>query len=298
MSNLGHVLLIGAKGMLGHELAHRLKSRAHTAGLGRVTCWDVDELDISQRDDVLAKIGALKPNVVINSAAYTDVDGCESNEAKALAVNGDGPGYLAEACKACGALLVHVSTDFVFDGAARQPYRPVDTPHPLSAYGRSKLAGERAITESGADHLIVRTSWLFGPHGKNFVAAILARAESGESLRVVDDQTGRPTFAGDLADALLRLAERGARGILHFANSGSCSWHAFAMRIVALAGCEVPVAAINSSELGRPAKRPAYSVLDTTDYERLTGDIPANWEDALLRYLTMRRTAVVAENPR
>lgn len=279
-----HILVLGARGMLGRELCALASRRGGT----QVTGWDIHELDICDAAAVESAVRQVQPEVVINCAAYTDVDGCEANVETAMSVNGAAPGHIARACAAAGALCVHLSTDFVFDGAARRPYRPADPPHPMSAYGRSKLAGEQAVVSSGAEHLIVRTSWLFGAHGRNFVEAILGRAEKGENLRVVDDQVGRPTHAGDLADALLRLVERGARGVYHFANAGQCSWHAFARRIVEMSGCRVDVAAIGSDELGRPAKRPAYSVLDTTDYERVTGQVPAEWTDALARYLNAR----------
>lgn len=288
MSRLGSVLLLGARGMLGCALADRLAARRARGEVADLACWDIQELDICDAAAVGRTIDQLQPNLVINCAAYTDVDGCEANAETAMAVNGAAPGHVAQACARAGALCVHLSTDFVFDGASRRPYRPDDAPHPLSVYGRSKLAGERAVAEAAGMYLIVRTSWLFGPRGRNFVEAILRRAEQGEALRVVEDQVGRPTFAGDLADAILRLVDLGARGVYHFANAGACSWHEFAGRIVALAGYRVPVAAISSRELGRPARRPAYSVLDTGDYERLTGAAPAHWEDALERYLQLR----------
>jgi len=289
--SLGNVLLLGARGMLGRELAERLVARRDAGTVDAFTGWDIDDLDICAADAVAPAVGRLQPDVVINCAAYTDVDGCESNADTAMAVNGAAAGHVARACAACGALCVHIGTDFVFDGAGTRPYRPDDAPHPLSVYGRSKLAGERAVVDAAGAHLIVRTSWLFGRHGRNFVEAILARAEQGEPLRVVDDQVGRPTHAGDLADALLRLIDCGARGVYHFANAGACSWHAFAERIVALAGCAVPVARITSAELNRPAPRPAYSVLDTGAYEDLTGATPADWREALTRYLEARKGA-------
>lgn len=272
--------------MLGSEIARRLGHRFDESQLVLAARTD---LDITDGEAVRRRLSAARPALVINAAAYTDVDGCETGIDHAMKVNAVAVGFLADACKSLGATLVHVSTDFVFDGRGRRPYRPDDQANPLSAYGRSKWEGEVAIRASGAEHLIVRTSWMFGPAGRNFVEAILARASRGEPLRVVDDQIGRPTRAGDLADALLRLLDADARGTLHFANAGSCSWHEFAKEIVRQAGFDVPVTAIPSSELGRPAPRPAYSVLDTSEYERVTGDHPRPWSEALGEYLSERR---------
>ena len=180
---------------------------------GRLVGVDVDELDITDRSAIRSAVADLKPALVVNAAAYTDVDGCESNVEQAMAVNGRAPGFIAEACSATGALLVHYSTDFVFDGSAQRPYQPDDMAKPLSAYGQSKWAGEEAVRQSGCRQLIVRTSWLFGPAGRNFVEAILARAKSGEPLRVVTDQVGRPTLAADLAAGL-----KGRSVIVYAAN--------------------------------------------------------------------------------
>jgi dTDP-4-dehydrorhamnose reductase len=226
---------------------------------------------------------------VINAAAYTDVDGCESDAGLAHAVNAEGPRNLAAACRDVGAKLVHFSTDFVFDGTLVRPYRVDDPTSPLSVYGASKLGGEVAIRESGCAHLIIRTSWLFGPHGSNFVEAILARAAAGQPLSVVTDQIGCPTLASDLADAVLRLLDAGASGTVHFCNAEPCAWHEFAVRILAEAGYDLPVARTTSDALNRPARRPAYSVLDTASYTEATGQLPTAWRDALTRYFTQRR---------
>lgn len=283
----GRVLVLGARGMLGQELVRVLGERKPE---GRVFAWDVDELDICDESAVRVALSERAPAVVINAAAYTDVDGCETNQELAHAVNGAGPGNLARACIGIGAVLVHFGTDFVFDGLSGRPYRPMDAANPLSAYGRSKWEGEQAVRAAGCRHLIVRTSWLFGLGGRNFVEAILAKASAGEGLRVVDDQVGRPTLASDLAAGVVRLMDVGAAGTQHFANSGECSWYEFAKEIVQQAGMSVEVTPMKSSELGRPARRPAYSVLDTSGYEELTGDRPAPWTDALSRYLASRHS--------
>lgn len=247
-----------------------------------------EQLDVTDREAVLSRINQEQPTTVLNCAAYTDVDGCETNGDRAEAVNAAGAGHLAEGCRVAGSLLVHYSTDFVFDGMSRTPYRPDDQCQPLSAYGRSKLHGEIAIRESGCRYLIVRTSWLYGPCGRNFVEAILGRVRAGGPLRVVNDQTGRPSYTADLADATWRLLDAGAGGVVHFANSGECSWHEFAREIVRISGCDLPVEPISSAELGRPARRPAYSVLDLADYERWTGHVSRHWKLALAEYLRMR----------
>lgn len=274
--------------MLARDLIPQLQERVQAGG-GEVHVWDRRELDIADREAVIAKIASAAPAVVVNCAAYTDVDGCEANTALAMRINGEAPGFLAEACHAVNAALVHYGSDFVFDGGVRRPYRLEDNTNPLSTYGKSKLAGERAIIQARGFFLIIRTSWLFGLHGRNFVEAILAKAQKGERLRVVDDQVGRPTFSADLGEATVRLLDSERRGVMHFANSGQCSWHEFAAEIVRQAGLEVPVETLSSSELGRPAKRPAYSVLDLSSYEAASGVTPRRWQEALADYMTRRK---------
>jgi len=243
---------------------------------------------------VQERLGQIRPAVVLNCAAYTDVDGCESNMERAREVNSAAPGYVAESCKNIGALMVHYSTDFVFDGDQREPYRERDCTHPLSQYGQSKLDGEKAVAESACRHLIIRTSWLYGLHGRNFVESILRTAQRGEQLQVVIDQVGRPTYTVDLADATLRLLDADAEGIVHFANLGQCSWHEFACEIVRLAGLAINVGTLSSAELGRPAQRPAYSVLDVSRFQSLTNSTPRHWKDALSDYLQQRKAGVRA----
>ncbi len=285
----GTVLILGARGMLGSELVRQTRVRLERGG-GRTVAWDLDELDIRDPARVRTRLGAMRPRIVINAAAYTNVDGCETNVDEAMAVNAAAPGHLGDACRAGDALLVQFSTDFVFDGRATEPYA-VDAPtHPLSVYGRSKWEGEQGVRASRCRHLILRTSWLFGAGGHNFVEAILARAEAGEPLRVVTDQVGRPTHTVDLAMAVIRLLDASADGTHHFANAGQCSWHEFAREIVRQAGFTCEVATLTSAELNRPAARPAYSVLDTSGYTALTGHRPAPWQEALGRYLASRDT--------
>ncbi len=288
------VLVLGARGMLGRELVDEFRKRLDDTAGQRVVGWDLAELDIRDRDAVFKALRGLHPSAVINAAAYTDVDGCETNIEEAMAVNAKGPGHIAEACAEIGATLVHFGTDFIFGGRTDRPYRPDDRANPLSVYGRSKWEGEKAIRAAGRYHLIVRTSWLFGRHGRNFAEAILARARAGQSLSVVADQIGRPTLACDLAEAVVRLLDAWALGTFHFANSGQCSWFEFAKEIVKQAGIDAPVQPITSEQLNRPARRPAYSVLDTSRYVELTGHVPAPWQDALGRYLNANRAQSVA----
>lgn len=291
------ILVVGAGGMLGQALMRQLGRRS-AAPLGEsVRGLSSSELNICDAARVREVISDLAPRVVINAAAYTDVDGCESNWGRALAVNGDGPRILAEACLSAEATLIHVSTDFVFDGNGLKPYRPYQPTHPVSAYGRSKLEGERGVVASGCRYLIVRTSWLFGSGGRNFVDTILTRARAGDPLRVVADQIGRPTYVEDLATAILRLMDSRSAGIVHFGNGGDCSWYEFANAIVREAGIQVEVQPITSDELSRPAMRPAYSVLDLSDYTAISGWVPPHWRDALRRYLAQGAAAQAENEP-
>lgn len=249
---------------------------------GRLTAMDVDDLDIADRQAVLETLGDLKPTLVINAAGYTDVDGCERHEELATRVNADGPAHLAEACGRIDCRLVHVSTDYVFDGTATRPYRPDDAVRPGSAYGRTKAAGEAAVRRHLPDrHLIVRTSWMFSAFGKNFVNTIRRLASQRDELRVVTDQVGCPTYARDLAAALLIAGRAGTTGTHHFCNAGACSWNDFAAAIVRLAGADCRVLPTTAAELNRPAPRPAYSVLSTADFTRETGVQPRDWRTAL-----------------
>ena len=278
-------LVIGSKGMLGTDLVNSLRK----AGRDPVA-MDVDELDIRDPDAVSDALHRVRPGVVFNCAAFTDVDGCETNQEQALLVNGKGPENLARACADDGLSLYHMSTDYVFDGRKDTPYREGDPVNPLGVYARSKAAGENAVREILPDHhCIVRTQWLFGAHGKNFVEAILNQARQRRVLKVVDDQYGSPTYALDLAAALIALARRGARGTFHVTNSGVTTWNAFARRILETADItDVRVDRITTEELGRKAPRPGYSVLDCTRFERTLGCPLRNWEEALAHYLAHR----------
>ncbi len=276
-------LITGAGGMLGTDLRDELASRGED-----VVALSRTGLDVTDSRAVSACIGEHAPSVVVNCAAYTKVDQAEIEESAAKQLNGSAVELIAVAANEVGATLVHVSTDFVFDGSGTTPYEPDAETNPLSAYGRSKLLGEIAAAHAN-EHLIVRTSWLFGAHGPNFVEAIRNQIRKGTNpLRVVADQRGRPTYTPHLARALVNLAKAGARGIVHYADADECTWFDFASAIVEESGAGVDVHPITTDEFPRPAKRPAYSVLSTESYERLTGAAPESWREGLREYLRRR----------
>jgi dTDP-4-dehydrorhamnose reductase len=235
------------------------------------------ELDVTDRAAVADALGGA---TVINCAAYTNVDGAESDSEAAHAVNSDGARNVAEAA----ARVVYVSTDYVFDGSKGEPYVESDPTGPRQEYGHSKLAGERATAAANEDHLVVRSSWLFGAGGRNFVDTMLALGRERDELLVVDDQVGSPTFTGHLAEALVALADGGERGVLHVAGAGSCSWYGFARAIFERAGLDAAVRPCATDEFPRPARRPAFSVLAS---ERGAPVLPA-WQDGLDAYLGVR----------
>lgn len=274
------ILVIGANGMLGHDLMNILG--------GDVRGVDIGDIDITSLDSVRRVLLTLKPGAIINAAAYTDVDGCETNRELAMKVNGDGVANLASVASEIGARLVQLSTDYVFDGGKGSPYLEEDAPNPLSVYGKSKHEGENKAMMT-SDHLIVRTQWLYGTHGKNFVETMLRLAGERDEVSVVDDQIGSPTWTVDLSRAIRALLETGCKGIYHAANSGFCSWNEFAGAIFAEAGLKVKVSSMTTEELGRPAPRPLYSTLDCSKLVRDTGLRLQPWRDALRHYLSFRR---------
>jgi dTDP-4-dehydrorhamnose reductase len=280
------LLVIGAKGMLGRDLVDALRFSFRADQDWEILGWDIDEIDIQEENTTVAKIESIQPKIVINVAAYTDVDGCESNEEKAFAVNAEGMRHVALGVLRCGAKVVYLSTDYIFDGEKREPYLENDPPHPLSVYGRSKLKGEQYVQELVEDSLIVRSQWLYGRHGKNFVSTILRVAREKRVVSIVDDQIGSPTYTVDLAAAISALLQRGSRGIFHVANSDSCTWFAFGQAILKLSGMqEVKVIPISSKELGRPAARPLYSVLSTQKLRREISMTLRPWSQALREYI-------------
>lgn len=285
------ILIIGAKGQLGVDLMQRA-SHHHwqPTGVDLPECDITDEENLRQLFDQAAPVAA-----VINAAAYTAVDRSESDVDLAYAVNRDGPGKLAQLCHAHKIPLVHVSTDYVFDGLQTRPYLPSDPVHPMGVYGQSKAAGEAAVRENCAQHIIVRTSWLYGLYGPNFVKTMLRLGKEREELQVVDDQIGSPTYAGDLADALLRVAtyatqKQNGWGTHHLCNVGAVTWYAFARKIFsysrAYAKLKIKdVAPILTESYPTPAPRPPYSVLDCTSLEETFNITRRPWEAALKEML-------------
>ena len=274
------IVVAGARGMLGRDLMEMFGEEARAVLH--------DEMEITDPVSVEKVLKGLQPKVVINSVAYTDVDGCESNSERAFAVNGEGVRNLALVTRDIGAKLVQVSTDYVFDGSKGTPWFEDDPVNPLSVYGRSKLAGEKN-TRLNPDHLIVRTQWLYGLHGKNFVETMLRLGRERDEVAVVHDQVGSPTWTVDLCHAIRALIERNCRGVYHAANAGSCSWRDFADAIFRESGMETVVKPITTGELGRPAPRPLYSVLDCSKLGRDSGFMPEEWREALRKYLNARR---------
>ncbi|MEA1927305.1 MAG: dTDP-4-dehydrorhamnose reductase [Candidatus Auribacterota bacterium] len=273
------ILVVGSNGLLGQELMVRLQP------LGQVIGIDIDTCDITEPEQIERVIESVQPDWVINSAAVTDVDGCEANPAIARTVNVIGTANLARACRDREIGIVQLSTDFVFDGKKGGKYNEDDTPSPLSIYGETKLGGEREVIKAAGKYIIVRTSWLFGKGGKNFPDTILNAARKKDSLKVVSDQTGSPTSAIDLAAAIGELIRKDARGIVHVTNRGSCSWAEYAEFVVKISGLETEIIPISAEELGRPAARPGFSVLSTERYEKITGKKMRPWQDAVKSYL-------------
>jgi dTDP-4-dehydrorhamnose reductase len=283
------VLITGAGGMLGRDVAIVARNARH-----EVIALDRDRLDITDPAHVERVIGGERPGAVINCAAWTDVDGAEANEKEAEIVNGEGASFVAGAAAQVGAKVLYVSTDYVFDGRKGGPYTESDDPAPPNAYGRTKLAGERATALATGRSFIVRTSWLFGPARNNFVETMLRLGEGGGPVVVVHDQIGCPTYTGHLAAGLVRLIDSGAYGVHHMAAAESCSWYEFAMEIFRQKEIVTRVMATTSEEMGRPAKRPANSVLASG---RETPIRLPPWRRGLSDYLT-RRARPESEGPR
>lgn len=278
------VMVTGAAGMLGRAVVAEYTSRK-----AEVITLKRSDLDITDLEQVRRVIGSQKPKIVVNCAAYTNVDRAEAEPRRAYLSNSLGPRNLAVACREAGAVLVHVSTDYIFDGSKSGAYSIYDDPHPLNSYGSSKLWGEKALASIAKAYYLVRTSWLFGPGGSNFVETMLRIGQEAGKVRVVNDQKGSPTYTVDLARAIADLSTSGCYGIYHITNQGSTTWYGFAEEIFTNSGLRVSLTAINTLAMGRPARRPQNSVLDPFPLEETIGYLLPTWEDALARYMNSIR---------
>lgn len=274
------MLVVGEKGMLGHDIVKTFSGQYELTGV------DIDTMDITDMASVERVFGDVRPHIVINCSAFTNVDACETEQATAFAVNAHGVKNLATASKQCDAVLVHYSTDYVFDGSGTAPWTEESIPAPLNVYGASKFKGEEHIRQLHDAHLILRTSWLYGKNGKNFVTTILKLAGEKKQLRVVKDQVGAPTYTMDLAAQTRVLLDAACRGTFHACNEGWCSWYDFARAILEEVGVTgVEVLPVDSGAFPRPAARPKNSRLDMTKLRNATGVPFPPWRDALRRYI-------------
>lgn len=274
------VLVTGGAGLLARETLPALEGAGH-----EVLGLDAADADVTDYPALLHPLRIFEPDWIIHLAAFTAVDDCETEVDKAFLVNGLGARNVAQAAAACGAGILMVSTDYVFDGEARTPYREYDPVGPRSVYGRSKWAGEQSVREVHARHIVVRSGWLYGRGGRNFVDTILRRARAGETLKVVDDQRGAPTWTRDLAGALVRLMEAGVYGTYHVSSGGEASWYEVACYVTKRAELRGEPGRTTTEAIARPAPRPSYSVLSNQLYEHVTGTRMPHWQDAIDRYL-------------
>ncbi|MBD3360074.1 MAG: dTDP-4-dehydrorhamnose reductase [Candidatus Buchananbacteria bacterium] len=272
------ILIIGSRGMLGQDMAKFLADF-------NLILWDQPEIDITDQNQINSKIKNLKPDIVINCAAYTDVDGCETNQDLAMQVNGSAVGYLAEITKKLDAILIHISTDYIFNGQNKDGYEE-DSQEigPLNIYGQSKLKGELLLQEKIDKYYLIRTSWLYGKNGKNFVETMLKLAQENDSLKVVNDQFGKPTLTIDLARQIRYILDNnldfGSYHIINETQTGGISWYDFTRKIFELAEIKINLQPCTTAEFSRPAQRPAYSALINTKLPQLR-----NWQEALSEYL-------------
>lgn len=284
------VLLIGRSGQLGYEIG-KLIEENNNFYLSFINSKD---LDITDKKNVLKNITELNPQIIINCAAYTNVDKAEEDYEKAFQVNALGPRNLAIAAEAVGAKLIHISTDYVFDGngvivnGEKAPYREYDIPNPINVYGRTKLLGEAYVREFCSKYFIIRTSWLYGENGNNFVKTIIKTAREKGKLQVVNDQIGNPTNAEDLAEHIYKIAFTDEYGIYHCTGNGICSWYDFACKIVQYAGINCDIEPVSSEKYVTKAKRPSYSCLDNMMLRNTSGDTMRNWEEALCDFIKNR----------
>ena len=273
------VLLLGHKGMLGNDLMAQFRHRHDVIGMDR------EEIDITRASECRRAVAEIQPQLVINAAGYTNVDACETAKEECFAVNAEAVKNIAQACRDKNITVVHYSTDYVFDGNANHPYTEEDPCNPINTYGASKLAGEHHLKRLTDNFILIRTAWLYGAKGKNFVGAILDRARETGKLTVVDDQMGSPTCTRDLAAATELLVDKNARGIFHVTNRGSCTWYDFARKILKEARLDqVELSPMKTGELQRAARRPAYSVLGMQKFVAATGKTMQPWQLAFSDY--------------
>ncbi len=288
------VLITGSSGMLGSALCQELADKYELVGMDisnptpyalRPTSFI--QCDIANREKTVAEIISLKPDLVIHAAAYTDVEGCERDPQKAHRINAQGTETVALASQSCSAFLWYISTDFVFDGKKKTAYIELDSPNPINIYGHSKLEGEKYVQSILKRFIIVRSSWLFGKGGRNFVDSFLKKAQSEKEIKVVNDQFGSPTYAKDLAQAIGKLIDlnRNLSGIYHITNSGSCSWYEFAQAVKEIANLEIEIVPVSSEQYCSPTKRPKMSILENRRYQKDTGEKLRHWREALKEYL-------------
>jgi dTDP-4-dehydrorhamnose reductase len=274
------VLVTGFNGQLGYDVVKELTAKGHEAvGVGR------SELDITDESAVSSYVQNLSPEAIIHCAAYTNVDAAETDQEGAYKVNALGTKYLADAAKFVGAKMVYVSTDYVFDGAGTEPYEVDHPTKPLGVYGETKLAGEKLLQETLEKYFIVRTAWVYGVNGNNFVKTMLKLGQDRKELGVVYDQVGSPTYTVDLAKLLVELIDSEKYGVYHASNEGVCSWHEFAVEIFKQAGMEIQVNPLTSDQFPRPAARPKYSVLSKKKIEEEGFTPLRDWKEALREYL-------------
>jgi dTDP-4-dehydrorhamnose reductase len=275
------VVVTGAAGLLGNAVVRAAREREHD-----VCALDREALDVTDPGAVELRIRKEKPEVIVHCAAYTAVDGAEEEPDKAMRVNCDGTRNVALAAAQIGATVFNPSSDFVFDGRSERPYRPDDQPMPINAYGVSKLAGEQVLVLSGCDWAVVRTSWLYGSGGRDFVDVILDAQGKSDGMAIVDDQVGCPTWTGSLAPGIITLAEAGVRGTYHLCDGGSATWFQLASAVVEEASIDVEFTPTTAQEWGAPAPRPPYSVLDCSESERILGHPMPAWRASLVTYLS------------
>ena len=282
------IVILGAGGRLGAGLLREYRDKHDIAGFNHA------QLDLASLGDLRRTLDAMNFDVLINAAAFTNVDACETERERAFLINGEAPGVLAQICNAKDAKLIHFSTDYVFDGEKHVPYKEEDEAYPISLYGQSKLAGERSVLAGENGHLVVRVSWVFGPDRPSFIDAMIKRAQQDENVDAVSDKFSTPTYTHDLAQILPQFFDRAVEGgILHFANAGKCSWQEYAQWALDYcldAGIPLKartVGALKLSDMANwVARRPAYSVLSTVKYTQLTGTAPRAWREAVADYIT------------